>query len=52
MILEDLILVASISYFEKPAPGFARRTDAKPKTAGTVFLSPGERIKGEGRTLE
>jgi hypothetical protein len=33
---------------EKPATEFAERSSAKPKPASSYFLSPGERIKGEG----
>jgi len=34
--------------FEKPATGLAGPTFAKPASANGDFLSPGERIKGEG----
>jgi hypothetical protein len=30
--------------------GFAEHTSAKPKPANCYFLSPGERIKGEGES--
>jgi len=34
--------------FEKPATGLAERSFAKPEASNAHFLSPGERIKGEG----
>src|ERR1039458_2219639 len=33
---------------KNPAPGLAEQLPAKPKSSNGHFLSPGERIKGEG----